>query len=178
MISSSGYGNAALALVRCPEVLEVARIDVLDRQDDQYIGGTKLMIDDGSIADERTEPEITLDQRRQTFERGLGIDGLARHAIHRHVQTVVRPHPPFRRCQTLVVQETERGGVLVRIGALKTRATEHDVDAVLANICPKPVPEQFDRALVAVRLEHARPPQFHKRILRRTLIDQFRDIVL
>ena len=45
-------GDAALHLVRRAEVLEVARIDLLDRQDDQHVGGAELPVDDRAVADD------------------------------------------------------------------------------------------------------------------------------
>ncbi len=75
-------GDAALHLVGGTEVLEVARVDLLDGQDDQHVGGAELAIDDGAVADEGAEPEVALDQGGIAFSAALAsILSLARRSI-------------------------------------------------------------------------------------------------
>ncbi len=53
------------------------------------------------------------------------------------------------------MQERQRHRQLLGIGAVEAGAAEHDVGAVLPQIARDAVPQQFDRALVAVGRQHA-----------------------
>jgi len=136
-------------------VLEVARIDLLDRKNDEHIRRAELPVDHRAVTHERPEPQIALHQRRQRLQRGPGIHLVRRQPIHRHVQMAVRAAAPLRRRQRIVVQEAQRHRVLVGIGAGETGATDHHIHLVLPHIGPQPVPEQFHRTLIAIGLEHA-----------------------
>src|SRR5579885_826567 len=50
----------------------------------------------------------------------------------------------------------------IRIGALETRTADHRVDLVAHDIGPDAVPEELDRALVAVGGKHAGAAEFEK----------------
>ena len=110
----------------------------------------------------RPEAQIALDERRQRLERRLGVDLLARQAIHADMQPVVRAAPPLGRRQRIVMQEAQRHGVLVGIGAGEAGAADHHVDLVLAHVGPQAVPQQLDGPLVAIRLEHAGAAELHE----------------
>ena len=92
------------------------------------------------------------------------------------VQPVMGAAPPLGRRQGVVMQEAQRHGVLVGIGAREAGAADHHVDLVLAHVRPQPVPEKLDRPLVAVRLEHAGAAELHEAIARLGR-DQRRDVV-
>src|SRR5712692_10785711 len=62
--------------------------------------------------------------------------------------------PVFRGLR-VVMQERQRQFKLVRVGALEASAADHHVEPVLADISPDSVPQQFNRALVAIARLHA-----------------------
>src|ERR1700720_3587912 len=65
-------------------------------------------------------------------------------------------------CSGVVMQERQRQRQPVGIGALEAGAADHHVEAMLANVAPDAVPQQFDRALVAIARQHAGAPKFKK----------------
>jgi hypothetical protein len=136
-------------------MVEIARIDLLDGQDNEHVDGAELPVDDGAIADEGAQPKIPFDQWRQGLEGCLDVHLFFRKPIHRHVEAVVGAHPPLFRRQRRVMQERQRHGMVVGIVPLEAGTADHHVDPVFADIGPQAVPEQLDGALVAVRFEHA-----------------------
>src|SRR5665647_2690118 len=101
------------------------------------------------------------------MQRGLRVDRLLRHPVHLDAARGLR----------VVMQERQRQGQPVRIGAFKTGAADHDVEPVLADIGPDAVPQQFDGALVAVARQHAGAAELEKARIGMTL-DQAGDIEL
>ena len=62
----------------------------------------------------------------------------------------------------MMVQEAERQGQRIGIGAVEAGAAEHRVDAVVPDIGPDAVPEQLDGLLGAVGLQHAGAAEFEE----------------
>ncbi len=54
-----------------------------------------------------------------------------------------------------MMQERQRQRKAARIGAVEAGAADHHVEIVPAHIAPDAVPQQFDRALVAIGRQHA-----------------------
>src|SRR6185503_12074937 len=131
-------------------MLEIARIDLLHRHDNKHIGRAELPVDDSAIADESAKPEISLDQRRHRLHGGLVIKRAFRNNTHLNMKGIVRAATPFGRRQRMMMQEAQRHCVRIRIGAFEAGAADHYIDAVLADISPKAVPEKLDGALVAI----------------------------
>ena len=100
------------------------------------VGGAELVVDDRAVADIGAKPEIALDQRRQGFERGAGVDRLGGHHVHVDAEVLMRPHAPLFRGERVMIEEAQRHGVRAWVGAREARAADHDVDAVLAHIGP------------------------------------------
>ena len=88
----------------------------------------------------------------------------------------MRAHPPFVGRERGVMEEAQRLGMRRRIGALEARAADHHVGAVLAHIGPHALPQQLERALVAVGLQHAGPAKLHEAVIG-LRAEQWRDIV-
>ncbi len=84
--------------------------------------------------------------------------------------------PELRRAG-MVVQEAQRQREPARIGAFEAGAADHHVDAVVEHVGPDAVPQEFDRALVAVGLQHAGAAEFEKAQARMPL-DEGPDLVL
>ena len=156
---------------------EIAGLDLLDRQDDQDVGGAELVVDDGAVADIGAEPEIALDQRRQRFQRGPRVDRVGRQHVHVDAQMLMRPDAPVLRRKRVVVEEAQGDGVRARVGALEAGAADHHIDAVLAHVRPHALPEQLERALVAVGLEHAGAAKLHEAVVAALRLDQRQDVV-
>src|SRR5580704_13975069 len=54
-----------------------------------------------------------------------------------------------------MMQERERQGEAIRIGAVEAGAADHHVEAVLQHVAPDAMPKQLHRAFVAVGRQHA-----------------------
>ena len=65
----------------------------------------------------------------------------------------------------------------LRVGAGEAGAADHDVGAVLAQIRPHALPQKLERALVAVRLEHAGAAELHEAVAPALRLDQRLDVV-
>ncbi len=76
-----------------------------------------------------------------------------------------------------MMQEAQSQRVLLGIGAGEARAAQHDIGAVLADIGPKALPQQLDRAAVAVGLQHAGAAQLHEAMGIALAGDQRGDVV-
>src|SRR5262249_8604182 len=152
-------------LVRRAEMSEIAGLDRLDRENDQDIGGAELVVDDRAVAVIGAEPEISLDQRRQRFQRGTRVDRRRRQHVHVDAKMLVRSHAPIVRRERVMVEEAQRGCMYARVGALEARTSDHHVDAVLAYVRPHPLPQELKRALVAVRLDHAEATELHEAVV-------------
>ena len=74
----------------------------------------------------------------------------------------MRPHLPFGRSRGVLLQEAQRQGERVGIGARQRGAAEHHVDPVGQNVGPDPLPEQFDGPLAAIFLDDAGAPEFQE----------------
>ena len=147
-------------------MLEVARIDIGDRHDDENVGRAELLIDDGAVAEISAQAQVGLDERRHRFQRSLLIDLGHRHAVHRDIELLARAAAPFLGSQSPMVKIAQRHPVLVEVDPLEARAADHHVDAVLADVCPKAVPEKLDRALAAIRSQYAGAAELHESVRR------------
>ena len=76
-----------------------------------------------------------------------------------------------------MVEEAQRHGVRARVGAGEAGAADHDVGAVLAQIRPHALPQKLERALVAIRLEHAGAAKLHEAVAPALRLDQRLDVV-
>ena len=105
------------------------------------------------------------------MQRGLRIDRLLRHPVHLDPARGMRGGAPGFRGLRVMVQERQRQRQPVGVGALEAGAADHDVEPVLADIGPDPVPQQFDGAPGAIARQHAGAAEFEKAQIRMT-IDQ------
>ena len=53
-------------------MIDVAPADRADRQHHEHVGGAELAVDDGAVAETRSEPQIAFDERRQRVQGRLG----------------------------------------------------------------------------------------------------------
>ena len=67
----------------------------------------------------------------------------------------MRPDAPTLGRQRVVVEKAERLGMDRGVGSLEAGAADHHIGAMLAHIGPHTLPQQLERALVAIGLEHA-----------------------
>ena len=156
---------------------EIPWIDLGNGHHDQNIGRPELMVDDRSIANERSKPQITFDERRHDPERRLEVELILRDQVHPLVQAGMRPAAPFEWRQRLMVQQAQRHRMLFGVRTLEARAPDHHVDLVLADIRPQPVPQQLDRSLRAIGLEYAGTAQFQEPRAGGLVLDQWGDVV-
>ena len=152
-------------LVRRAEMGEIARLDRLDRHDDEDVGRAELMVDHRAVADIGADPQIALDQRRQRLDRGAHVDRLARHHVHVDAQMLMRLDAPILRRERVMVEIAQRRGMRRGVGAREAGAADHDVGAMLAHIGPHALPQQLERALVAIGLEHAGAAKLHEAVV-------------
>ena len=95
------------------------------------------------------------------------VDGVRRHPVHLHPPAVAaRARCHSAGARALMVQEGERQRRAVGVGAFEAGAADHHVDAVHQHIGPDAVPEQLDRALVAVGLQDAGAAELEKAQIR------------
>ena len=73
-------------------------------------------------------------------------------------------------------EEAQRRRMGERIGALEARAADHRIDAMMAHIGEYAAPQQLDRALAAILLEHAGASELQKAQARMTR-EQRREII-
>ncbi len=76
----------------------------------------------------------------------------------------------------MVVEEAQRQGEAARIRAVEARAAEHHVDPEMEDVGPDAVPEQLDRALVPIGLQHAGAAEFEE-VEARMGVDDRLDVV-
>ena len=67
----------------------------------------------------------------------------------------MRLDAPILGRERIVVEKAERLGMDRGVGSLEAGAADHHIGAMLAHIGPHALPEQLERALVAIGLEHA-----------------------
>src|SRR5690348_4630985 len=72
------------------------------------------------------------------------------------------PRAPRIRSRCVVMQEREWQCEPAWFGALKAGAAKHDIAMILQDVCVNSVPEQFDRAFVAIGREHARTAELEE----------------
>src|SRR6516162_292275 len=119
-----------------------------DHYTDVY--GVELLIDDGTVADEPAETQISLDQGRERHECPGRIDRAAVEPAHVHVALGERPWPQLRGGQMMVVQVGERHGESIWIGTGQARAAEHQDDVVVRDIGRDTTPQQLHCRPLAV----------------------------
>ena len=147
------------------EMPDIARIDVVNRQDHQHIRGSEAPVDDGAAANDAPSAQISLIKGGKARSAAFwSMAFFGRRFID--VPCWGRARLPIPRRTSEMVKKAQGKRKRAGIGALKAGAADHDVDPVMRDIGPDSHPQQFDRALVAIGFEHAGAAEFQKPQLR------------
>jgi len=136
-------------------MVQIPRIDRVNAHHHKDIRGAKSPVDHRAFTKTRAKPHIALDERRQGFERAFYVKRVLLKPMHRHIVPGMRLHPPCLRHQRRVMKKRQSLGMLAWRNSFKTRATEHKLNPVMADIGKKPLPEQIDNPFAAIGLEDA-----------------------